>query len=433
MEKLRTVHRVTGVIVMIFLVYLSITGLIIQAIDLRLVFLHRPQIDPDIINVLERQGGEFKIVTAADKTAQALPAALDINAALQRVVKSARIALGDAPLRFVEIRMLDGNLVGSIQTAQLNASFDGGTGALLGQSPVAPLPAVTSIDRFRYKVKEFHRMTIYGSWALWINMVVGLSLFLIVVSGITLYLRMWSERRRQGRASFIWVGGEGKQDDWKRAVHRWVGLTAAAFFLVIAFSGEWLAYESLVFGYRMQHAMQQRRAMSANGGGQSAARPAGAGQNEMGPSGQGGNRSSQPQLLKDADIPALLSVTLNSERQAANGAPIKAVRIRAFDNAPQGVVIAGDGRDTRQFSFDAKTGHPVINDPMAGNANFPWGWDAHQLGKSIHRGSYFGTWARFVDFFAGLALLYLSINGLALYIDYRKERWRTKKAEMVVK
>ncbi len=353
MERLKALHRWVGIAIAIVLIYLSITGLMIQTIDLKLVFQHVEQVDPDIRGILERQGGEFKILAAADKTAQAMPAALDMGAALQGVVKSARAALGSAGLRFVELRMLDGKLVGNVQTAQWNASFDGVTGALLNHSPALPLAPVTSIDRLRYRIKEFHRMTVYGNWALWINMIAGLALFVMIISGVTLYLRMWSERKKQGLFSFIWVGGQGKQDDWKRAVHRWVGLSAAIFLLVAAFSGEWLAYESLVFGNRMQNAMQQRRAaIGLNGPGSSSA----GGPNGPGANALGGNGNSLGQSLNDADIPAMLDMTLNAERQATNGAPIKAVRIRAFNNSQQGVVIAGEGNDTKQFSFNAKTG-----------------------------------------------------------------------------
>ncbi len=407
MEKLRSSHRIAGIIVLTVLVYLSITGLMVQSIDLRQIFLtHTEPVDPDIQSMLERQGGEFNILTPADKFAQALPSTLDANAALDSVVKSARATLGAAPLRFVELRMFAGRLIGSVQTSQLNASYDVATGSLLRQSPVQPLRPVTSIDRLRYQIKAYHRLTVLGNWALWINVVAGVVLFIMIFTGIALYLRMWRERKRQGLSGFVWVGGQGKKDDWKRAVHRWVGLSAAVFLLVVAFSGEWLAYESLVFGYRMQHAAELRRAAAGPNG----------------PAAPGGNRTNTPQLLKDADIPALLGVTLNADQQAAGGAPIKAIRIRAFGNVQHGVVVAGDGGDTRQLTFNARTGQPVSGDPQASGTGFPWGWDAHQLGKAIHRGSYFGLWARLLDFFAGLSLLYLSINGLFLYIDFRKQR-----------
>jgi uncharacterized iron-regulated membrane protein len=131
--------------------------------------------------------------------------------------------------------------------------------------------------------------------------------------------------------------------------------------------------------------------------------------------------------LNDAELPALVSTTWSAAQQAAKGAPIKAIRIRAQGNNPQGIAIIGNGGDAKQVVFNAHTGAPVPAVIPQNNNGFPWGMETHQIGKGIHRGSIFGTWARFIDFFAGLALLYLSINGLALYIDFRKEHWKSGK------
>ena len=611
MSKLKAVHRVMGSIILIVLIYLSVTGLMMQGIDLSQIMRGEQPVDPDLAGAAPA-GGSANILTSADKTASALPTGLDIGAAVQSTVNSGRAVVGTAPLGFVDLRMQDGKVVGTVQTALQTATLDEATGSLVSLKLVPQAQVVTPLDRFRYKIKEYHRMTIFGpAWVLWINLVTGVVLFLMAITGLWLYLTMWASRKKQGNRQFFWVGGEGKQEDWKRAVHRWVGFSAAAFLLVVAFSGVWLGYESLVFGYRMGRTLQLRRAgqgpngpggpgangpssnapgsdkdfkpgdQGANGappnttagnlvasGGQAPNRPTakaaapdgkvpggagtlsprdtsqgqkgmrpnsprgdGQGPNGMspngprgdnegpkgmgpngprgdgqgpkglglngprgdgqgpngkvpsgpqvadqgankqgtnraasvgpavvgqnpnrsasinpapngagptapgpngagqggpgGPGGPGGGRNSQ-RLLNDAELPALVSTTWNAAQQAVKGAPIKAIRIRAQGNNPQGVVIAGDGSDTKQLIFNARTGAPVNMNPQ-GNNGFPWGMEAHQLGKGIHRGSFFGTWARLLDFFAGLALLYLSINGLALYIDYRKEVWTSKK------
>jgi uncharacterized iron-regulated membrane protein len=435
MEKLRTTHRLCGITILIVLIYLSITGLMMQSIDLYQIFTtHKEPVDPDIVGNLVRQGGEFTILAPSDKNAPVLPLPSNIYASIQTVLHSVRTALGNDPLRYVEFRMNGSRLIGIVETQKVNASVDAVTGAFLQMSLVPPAPSVTRLDRLRYRIKEFHRMTIYGNWALWINVVVGLALFAMIITGTCLYVKMWSERRKQGLSGFFWVGGKRAQDDWKRAMHRAIGITAAIFLLVVAFSGEWLAYESLVFGIRMDRAMQQRRAgqglnapgaqdgRAANAPGRNGAGANGGRANGAGPNGQ----RNAPPMLQDADIPGLLQATLSATQQYTNGAPLKVIRIRAFGNVSQGVVIAGDGNDTKQYSFNAKTGQPVSGDPQAGQPGFPWGWDAHQLGKAIHRGSYFGTFARFLDLFAGLALLYLCINGLALYLDFRKDRKQFK-------
>jgi uncharacterized iron-regulated membrane protein len=520
MNKLKTLHRVTGAIIMIVLIYLSVTGLMMQGIDLSQIMRGEQPVDPDLARGTPTAGSP-NILTSADKSALSLPAGLDVNAGIQSTVKSGRDAVGNAPLGFVDLRMQNGKLVGMIQSALLTASVDEKTGWLLKLEPVLQAQTVTPLDRTRYRIKEYHRMTIFGhTWLLGINLIVGVALFLMVISGVWLYLTMWSARRKLGDRRFVWVGGTRRLEDWKRAAHRWTGIIAAILLLVISFSGVWLAYESLVFGYRMQRNMSMMRPgqgpgrpagpgpgfngqgpkesnsvepaanakpantsapaqVAANGQTPSrqatvnAPRPEGQGANskgsggpngptgrlngprsdgqgpsaqadsnvpaqkepstkgsgpgDLGANGSGPEGDRNQRLLSDDELPALVTTTWNAAKQAVNGAPIKALRIRAQGNNPQGIVIAGNGDATKQLVFNARTGTPVDMNLPNNNNGFPWGMEAHQVGKGIHRGSIFGTWARFLDFFAGLALLYLCLNGLALYIDFRKERWNAKK------
>ena len=411
MEKLKAVHRISGITVLIVLLYLAVTGLMIQAIDLRLILTHAPLTDPDMMTMLETPGGGYQILTVADLTAQALPADVDVNAMLQKVLQSAPLALGDSPLRYVEFRMSGGKPVGQVQTRQENASFDGATGALIQRAPVPP-PAAPGNRSLRYKLKEYHRLTILGNYAPSINVFVGFVLFVMVVTGVPLYFKMLQERKKSGPSGLFWAG-TGTKEEWKRSMHRGVGLVAAIFLLVIAFSGVWLAYESAYLGVHMQMAINQRKAAAG-------ANPAGA--NGAAATSPAPNRAAA-QTLKIEDLPAEMRVTLDAARAELHGAPIKAVRLRIYQNHVQGVVVAGEGNDTSQLVYNAQTGlEPSEAELGISQTSFPFGWDAHQLGKAIHRGSYFGLWARFADFLAGLALIYLCINGIALFIDFWKAR-----------
>jgi uncharacterized iron-regulated membrane protein len=417
MTKLKAVHRITGALIMIVLMYLSVTGLMMQGIDLSQIIRGGQPVDPDLAGAAPANGSAT-ILTSADKKAAALPGSLNINAAIQSTVASGRTVVGDAPLGFVDLRMKNGKLVGTIQTALLTASVDDATGSVLDIKLVPQALTVTPLDRIRYRIKEYHRMTIFGPvWVLYINVIVGVALFLMAITGVWLYSKMWIARRKQGHKAFFWVGGAGLQDDWKRAVHRGLGVSVAIFLVVVAFSGEWIAYESLIMGYHMQQNAQMRRA----------------GGKPNGPS-QGGPGSgrNQQRLPDDAEIQALAITTWNAVEQAANGEPVKVIRIRAQGNNPQGIAIIGSGSDTRQVAFNAQTGVLIPAASLQNNSGFPWGMDAHQIGKGIHRGSIFGTWARYIDFLTGMALLYLSINGLALYIDFRKEVWKAKKQVAMV-
>ena len=417
MEKLKAVHRISGITVLIVLLYLAVTGLVIQAIDLRLIFTHAPLTDPDMMTMMETPGGGYQILTVPDLTAQALPADVDVNAMLQKVLQSAPLALGNAPLRFVEFRMVGGKPVGQVQTKQENVSFDGATGALIQRAPVPP-PAAPGNRSLRYKFKEWHRLTIIGNYAPSINVLVGLLLFVMVVTGVPFYFKLLKERKQSGPSGFFWAG-KGTQEEWKRAMHRGVGLVGAIFLLVVAFSGVWLAYESAYLGIHMAMAAQQRKA----------AAPA----NAPGPNGPAAGAPAANrvavQTLKIEDLPAELRVTLDAERAALNGAPIKVIRIRTYQNHVQGVVVTGEGNDTSQLVYNAQTGlTPSEAELGISQTSFPFGWDAHQLGKAIHRGSYFGLWARIFDFLAGLALIYLCLNGFFLYVDFWLAARKAKKA-----
>jgi len=236
-------------------------------------------------------------------------------------------------------------------------------------------------------------------------------------------------------------------------VHRWVGITASLFILLAACSGEWLSYESLYYGKQLDAMRQQQSRRpgqgpndqpanmpqrgpfpaNANAGPADGARPNGPRGNGSQPNSsgsrglsaqgtEGGYRQSPLTPLKDAEIPWMMQVTLSSVREKTNNAPIRVIRLRNYSYYPQGVVITG-GDDTRQLVFNAATGRPMSEtEPGYPPVGFPFGWVAHQTAKSVHRGDFFGLPGRLMDIFAGLSLLYLCINGIALYVELWWER-----------
>jgi uncharacterized iron-regulated membrane protein len=107
--------------------------------------------------------------------------------------------------------------------------------------------------------------------------------------------------------------------------------------------------------------------------------------------------------------------------------PMKVVRLREYAGMPQGVVVTGGTRESTQLVFNAQTGRPVSEtEPGYPPVGFPFGWQAHQWGKAIHRGSVIGLPGRFMDLFAGLSLLFLSISGIVMYVDYWKKTRKPK-------
>jgi len=396
---MRTVHRITSLFVLLVTLYLGVTGTVIQAIDLKTLLRHAPATDPDMMAIREDKDGPdgFAVLGTDDYTAAALPASFDYQTALPRLMDAARAAVGSAPLDFAEIRMGESGPVGQVKSGKQLLSFDFTT----GQSQAIAEARHQNPPSLRNGIKHIHRMTTFGDWALWINPIVGIALGLFVITGVAMYWRLLSARRRIKRRQWFWKAG-----DWWRTLHRWSSIVASLFILMIALSGTWLAVESLIFGYYM-----------------SAHRP--------GP-GMLFVHQSGVNPLQDAQLSEMLSTTLSAYRASLADQPLKVVRLRVYGGMPQGVIIVGVGDDTQQVVFNVTTGHRAgLTEPGYPPTGFPFGWQAHQAAKQIHRGSYFGLAGRWMDLFGGVAIFYLSISGAVMYVDMWNRRRRAGRPSLV--
>jgi uncharacterized iron-regulated membrane protein len=55
----------------------------------------------------------------------------------------------------------------------------------------------------------------------------------------------------------------------------------------------------------------------------------------------------------------------------------------------------------------------------------PLQWNVHEVAKRLHRGDYFGLTGRWMDLLTGLAILFLTISGMVMYLQlYRVRRKR---------
>lgn len=127
----------------------------------------------------------------------------------------------------------------------------------------------------------------------------------------------------------------------------------------------------------------------------------------------------------------MMQVTLDSERSDKPNVPIKVVRLRIYAGMPQGVVVTG-GDTTKQMVFNASTGRAVSEtEPGYPPTGFPFGWQAHQTAKDVHRGGIVGLTGRFMDLFAGLSMFYLSASGIWIYCDLWKRRKEAGKSKLV--
>jgi uncharacterized iron-regulated membrane protein len=401
--QMRTIHRVVSIFIVVVTLYLGATGTLIEAIDFRTIATDPSPLDPNLMAMREDFAGppNFRVLGAADHLLEPLPADADLGAMLATVIKETRASLGDAPLKFVELRMAADRPVGQVKSGRDELRFDATSGAALG----APPPELNEDQppaSQRNTIKHLHRMTTFGDKALWINIVAAVSLATLVVTGLVMYGRMLLARGRAGRKGLFWKSG-----DWWRTLHLAISASAAIFLSIVVLSGSWLALESLMFGkYLASHRTVLPSGRSAPG--------------------TLAIDASSP--LNDSALPGMLSATLAAYHSALPGVPLRVVRLRNYGGMGQGVAIS-DGHEAHQLVFDTATGkRQSLTEPGYPPTGFPFGWQAHQYAKSIHRGDFFGLTGRFMSLLAGLAMTYLSISGVVMYWRmWRKRRSQGRK------
>ncbi|HTP39069.1 MAG TPA: PepSY-associated TM helix domain-containing protein [Steroidobacteraceae bacterium] len=401
---MRAVHRIVSLFVVLITLYLGVTGIGIQGVDLHSLYTHVAPTDPNMMALREDHDGpgDFAVISSHDYLAPALPADFDYRGALSRLMGAERVALADAAVDYAEIRMTSGGPTGRVLSGKQLLVYDFGS----GQTRLGPVPETGDARpaSLRNQFKALHRMTTFNmNWVLWINPVVGLALAVFIFTGLWMYFQLLAARSRIKRNGWFWKAG-----GWWRTLHRWISLASAAFLIVVTLSGMFLAYESLVFGYYLSARLPAP-------GQPPKARP-----------------PSAITPLTDAQLPSMLGTSLDAWRTTLPGQPLKVLRLRTYGGMPQGIVIAGLGDDTQQVAFNATTGKEVsVTEPGYPDTGFPFGWHAHQIAKQIHRGSYLGLTGRWMDFLSGLALIFLSISGGWMYWEMWSKRRRSGRKALI--
>ena len=400
---MRSVHRIVSLFVVLFTLYLGVTGTVIQGVDLRSILRHAPATDPDMMAMREDADGPgvYAVLAPQDFTAQALPPRTDFQLLLGRLLATARSQLGaDAMLDFAELRMDGSSPVGRVQAGPRLLTLDFAT----DHTSIGPVPRRDDHPAsLRNQVKSLHRMTTFRrDWLLFINPIVGIAMGVFVVTGVWMYVRLLNARRRARRHEWFWSAG-----GWWRTLHRWVSVVMAAFLLVVALSGTWLAYESLVFGYYLTaHLPAPGRPM---------AQP-----------------KSPLTPLADAQLPGMLRTSVDAWRNRFGDEPLKVVQLRIYGGMPQGALVFGPGDDTRQVVFNADTGREVSEtEPGYPETGFPFGWQAHQYAKQIHRGFFLGLAGRWMGLFSGVSVIFLSVSGAWMYYEMWWQRRRTGRRGLI--
>lgn len=390
---MRTFHRILAIITVVVMLYLGVTGTLIQAIDLYTLHTDKPQADPVMLSINEGRwgNGELAAITIDDLGAPALPQDFNYDQAFQTTLQAMHAQAPDAAPNYVEVRMKEGAPVGQVRLDKDVKAFDAQTGAAV-EALVGTTSRTANLPRtLRQKTKELHRYwgiqweSVWGRRDLpgvFVELVSGILLLTLIVTGLVMYFQLLKARQKMNKSQLFWVAG-----GWWRSLHRSISMVAAVLLVCVAFSGTWLGFESVFSAFNR---------------------------------GRGGPQA--PVTLSDADALQMAGATLASFRALEPETPIKALRVRMFGTMKQGVVIAG-GEDTRQVLINTANGKVAsLTEPEYPKVNFPFGVQTHEDFKHFHSGDLFGLPARWLSLLTGLALIYLSISGIVMYFDLWSKR-----------
>ena len=394
MIKLKSFHRLVTLIFVLLLLFLGVTGTMIQGLDLYKLETGAPASDLDVRAIRESFDGpaDFQVRQTRDYLARSLPAGFDYAANLRKGLAGVRAAVGDIPLVYAEFRMLGDRPVARFGEGRGHITIDLAGGRLLDRT------ASDKVDDApegapRNFIKHLHRMTSFGDWALILNLLAPVALGTLIVTGLLIYFKLLAARRRISRKSPFWKGG----DNW-RQLHRWLSIVMALPLVVVTFSGAWLAIESAGLALAIR---------------------------QLGPQMGDPLRPGALTPLDDRRLPGMLATTLAAAGPEIAGKPVKVLRLRDYAGYHQGVIVTGGEADSRQLIFNAETGKAMaLTEPGYPPVPFPFGWQAHETAKLIHRGDIFGMPGRWLDLLAGLALVYFSVSGSVMYLTLWRKRAR---------
>ena len=394
-------HRLLAVIGALVITYIAITGAGIELADMRALVTHAPETDPDMLMMRQHIDGppNYGVVSAPDYTSAALPAGLDIASGLARAAALGRAAAPGADVRLVELRLSDGLPAAHVQMGQAQMMFDLKSGRRLPDARLPP-PAPNNLPATRAGFKFFHKFTFWGRWATGINALAGIALCGLIGTGIAQYVRLYRARLKLDRAAPFWKAGP-----WWRNVHRWTAVVCGVLVLWIAVTGLALSIDN--FGAFISIATTPK---------------------SHGVDPFAGDLSKP---LKDEELAGMTRTTLAAFNRVEPGQGLKVIRLRYFVGYPQGVVVAADAA-TSQFVFNAVSGQRMsMHEAGYPNLNFPSGWEWHQRLKRLHRGDFFGMPGRWLDTVGALALVYLCLSGIVMYVQLWLARRRNGRKALV--
>jgi uncharacterized iron-regulated membrane protein len=321
-------------------------------------------------------------------------------------------ALKVAATRGLRIASVDYRMVGDTPRLELSAA-DGSRETELrfyAKTGETMTPMVADHDSLRAdpsaglreRIKSFHKGDALGLPGQFLGMLAGLGLTVMVLSGVTLYLRLWKARRKAGHSALFWKSRESR---WRR-FHRYIAILAAVFLLNKAITGTILGWGEIQVQLAIHHILPFPYPMPS----------------PMPPFSEG---------LLEGDLLRGLQVAFDATQSAIPGAPIVVIELVRRDAKEKSLVTIGGSRP-QTLALDMLAGTPM-DDParrgiQVGNAYFT---DWHQILKRMHRGDIIGRFAgRYGDIACGLALLYLVSSGFILFVQMWRIRARNGRVKL---
>lgn len=405
---MRTVHRVLSLVACLFLLYIGITGTLIQTLDLAAIFSGKPESDPTMQSINEGKFGNgfYSAVTHADWSAAALPANIDVTKAFSVTLARFHEIRPDLTPAFVELRMVEGRVVGQVAFADPGAPPDPrrmGTPLSALAFDIASSRQVPAIDvrgaypapSLRQTLKQWHRFWGPNFFGLrdvpgvYVEFLSGLAMSALIVSGLIMYFRLLKQRRKIKRPNMFWM----TSDTW-RSLHRGVSVAASVLLVLVALSGTWIGFESSYATF---------------------------------------NRHKPPRetlAITDAQAAAAAHGATVAFRAEEPDTPIRAIRARVWFGQLEGAIVTATD-PTRQRVFNAASGQEQnLSSPLYPKSPFPLGTDVHEWVKHFHSGELFGLPARMLNLLAGLSLVFLSASGLWIYVDLWRKRAKSGRKEL---
>lgn len=393
-------HRVLSAIACLLMLYVGVTGSWIQLLDMTAILSGKGESDPVMQSVNEGRFGNglYSAVTIGGWEGGALPRDIDAPRAVDVAMTAFRRQRPATTPAFVELRMVDGRMVGQVAYADPTAPPDprrrGTPVAALAFDAVTGAPARAMDVRgaypgpsLRQTLKQWHRLWGPGFFGtrdapgVYVELLIGIALWVLIVTGLVMYFRLLKQRRKMKRPQMFWTTA----DRW-RSLHRSVSVAAAVLLVLVAASGTWLGFESSWATFNRHRPPAETLAITP------------------------------PQAER------IVATTLRSFRADEPTTPIRVLRARIWYGQPEGAVVTAT-TPTRQRVYSAGTGaEQSLNSPLYPANPFPFGLTVHEWVKHFHSGELLGLPARVLDLLAGLSLVFLSISGLWMYVGLWRKR-----------